>query len=315
MMTLPLLNYIAIYYTDTLTLPFPILALYLWLCAKENYKKKSYKKATLQVLGAVLSITAGSLLKISVVIVLVAIVIDAFLCFPIKKSLLIFASIIAFFCMMYFPANYAIMHAPFLPEDNPEDYIPRSHWIMMGLHDTGTYYDPDYKLTLSIDPELRDEFVKQEIQNRISDYGFFGLLAHQAQKTAFVWGDGDYFTHIKMMRDRANPSSLDQYVIYDGERHAIYAYYCQFLQLINISAFVLAAWYMLRNKAIGNALLPYTLSVFGLFLFQNLWEARSRYLLNFLPIFIVITICIYTDLFDALDKKLPLLGKKLSAQK
>lgn len=76
----------AAFYTDSLSLLFPVLCYYLYLCLKdENNRKK--QMIYLAFMG--LSLTAGMMIKFTVVIVLIAIVIDAFLYIPWKKALLI----------------------------------------------------------------------------------------------------------------------------------------------------------------------------------------------------------------------------------
>jgi hypothetical protein len=67
--------------------------------------------------------------------------------------------------------------------------------------------------------------------------------------------------------------------------------------MTTIVGFIVSAWYMFRKKEYAQKMFPFALSIFGLFIFQMIWEARSRYLLNFLPIFIVLYICSYENLF------------------
>ena len=314
MITLPLLAYMAIYYTDTLTLIYPILSLYLWLCAKENLQSGKNKKAFIQIGFAALSAVAGGLLKISVLIVLIAIVVDAFISLKINKKSLIAVGLVAvLFFAVYLPSYQAIMNAPILPEKNIEDQIPWTHWVMMGLQGNGNYYDPDYKMTIAIPGDERGDFIKQEIAQRIKDYGFFGMFDHLTEKNAFVWNDGTYYTALKVMRDRVGPSSLDKYIIYEGEYFALYGYYCQALMMTTVVGFILAAWYMFRKKEFASVMLPFALCIFGLYVFQMLWEARSRYLLNFVPVFIVVYICSYENLFhdfNSLVSKIKLKIKK-----
>ena len=305
MITLPLLAYMAIFYTDTLTLIYPILSLYLWICAKDNIAANKNKKAYLQIGFAVLSAVAGSLLKISILIILIAIVIDIFVTLKIsKKSLLALGLVVVLFAGVYLPSYNAIMNAPILPEKDIEDTIPWTHWIMMGLRGNGNYYDPDYKMTESVPGAEREEFVKEEIMRRIKEYGFAGMLDHLTEKNAFVWNDGTYYTPLKVMRDRLEPSSLDKYLIYDGQYFGIYGYYCQGLMMTTIVGFIVSACYMFRKKEYAQKMFPFALSIFGLFIFQMIWEARSRYLLNFLPIFIVLYICSYENLFHDFNKLL-----------
>lgn len=82
------------FYTDSLSLIFPVLFYYLYLCLKgENDRKKQI--IYLAAMG--LSLTIGMMIKFTVVIVLIAVVIDAFLYIPWKKALLILVVSLAFY--------------------------------------------------------------------------------------------------------------------------------------------------------------------------------------------------------------------------
>jgi len=220
----------------------------------------------------------------------------------IKKGALAACVIAAVFCLSYFPAYHASMNASILPEKDPDLQIPWSHWIMMGLRGNGNYYDPDYKLTLAAPADQREEFVRQEIANRIREYGFSGMLDHLSVKNSFVWNEGTYFSANKVMRDRIATSSLDKYLLFEGPDFYLYGYWCQFLMMVTVSGFLLSAAQMLFGKK-ETRLLPFSLCAFGLFLFQMMWEARSRYLFNFLPVFIVIVIVGWTGVFESRRKR------------
>ena len=45
------------------------------------------------------------------------------------------------------------------------------------------------------------------------------------------------------------------------------------------------------------------ISLFGLFLFECLWEARSRYLLNYLPVFVAVTVTVLCALASRLRRR------------
>lgn len=315
MLTIPLLGYIAIYYTDTLTLIYPILSIYLWICAKQNINDSKNRKAYIQIAFAVVSAVVGGLLKISVLIVLVAIVIDAILSYKIKKSAIISACIVALFATTYLPSYNAIMNAPILPEKNINDTIPWTHWVMMGLGGNGNYNDKDYKMTKNFPAEERKQFISGEISRRLKDYGFAGLMEHLSEKNAFVWADGTFYTPVKVTRDRVAPSSLDNYMFHEYEYFAYYGYYCQFFMLAMVIGFLIAAIFMFFNKKFAFKLLPFALSTFGIFIFQMIWEARSRYLLNFLPIFIVLSVCAYEALYNKLPEAAQTLKPMLKLKK
>lgn len=287
--TLPLLSYVPIYYTDTLTLPFPVLGFYLWLCAKERLAAGQARVALGCAVGLAAALALGTMLKLTVAFMLVAIGIDALLTLRLRSSAALIGALLAAFCAVYFPLNAAAGHSSLLVEGTDDDYIPSLHWVMMGLSGNGNYNDDDYQLTLSVPGEERDAFVRAEIARRLEALGWTGTLAHLREKCAFVWGEGTYYSAIKLDRDRAHASPLDRYLLHNGTDFAVSAYWCQGLFLLNLVCAAALGALLLRGHAGARRLLPCAVSLFGLFAFLCVWEARSRYLFNYLPVLLIVT--------------------------
>ena len=301
--TLPLLSYVPIYYTDTLTLPFAVFGFYLWLCAKERVAAGRVWPALgfAAALGAVLAL--GALLKVTVLFFLIAVAVDALVTLRTKRFLALVAAAVVLFGAVYFPLKSAANNSPLLVAGTPDDYIPSLHWVMMGLSGNGNYNDDDYQLTLSVPGGERDEFVKREIARRLDGLGAAGLLAHLHEKCAFVWGEGTYYSAIKLDRDRAHASPLDPYLLHNGTNFAVSAYFEQGLFWLNLVCAAALGILLLRGQRGARALLPCGISLFGLFAFLCAWEARSRYLFNYLPLLLIMTAwCLWT-LWGALRRR------------
>ena len=295
--SLPLLSYVAIYYTDTLTLPFPVGCLYLWLCAKQQLEAhRTGLGLTLCGLCAAWG-ALGMLLKLSAGFILIAIAVDACLLLGSRALRPCLPVLAAVFCAVYFPLHLACTAAPVRVQREDDTFlVPKTHWIMMGLHENGSYYDPDYQLTLSVPPDQREAFVRQEILRRVQAYGPRGLWEHQTEKAAFTWADGTYYSAIKLLRGRRGPSRLDGWLTASGGRFGLTALYCQALLLLNLAGITAGAFSLWQKKARSLPLFPALISVFGLFLFLSLWETRSRYLFNYLPVFLVISVWVLWQL-------------------
>ncbi len=303
-LTIPYLLYSAIYYTDTLTLPFPIIALYLWQCAKDSFNSKKTLKAFILLTIAILLISLGSLLKITVCFAAIAILIDALIHLKLKKSILVLACVAVFFFGFYFAAKSLVFSADYLPENDEKYFIPNTHWIMMGLSGNGGYNDADYKLTLSVDGSERKEFISNEIKSRVKAYGTVGLLGHLVEKTEYVWGDGTYTTASKLDRDRTYYSSVDEYILSSGEKFAVGAYFEQAVFAFTLLGILAAGVITLLKKNDSvEKLFPLLLCIFGLFLFECFWEARTRYLFNYSPLFIVTAAIAYFEITNAVKFK------------
>ena len=276
-MHIPLLVYVPIYYTDTLTLPFPILGFYLWLKVKEEIGTGKMGKAPVYAVVLAVVLGVGAVLKLSVLFSIIAIAIDGLVSLPFKKGIILFMA-------------QACMNSNMVVSDEEGCYIPKLHWVMMGLQGKGNYYDPDYQLTLSVPEEGRDELVKTMIKIRLENYGFRGMVDHLYKKISFVWAEGTYYSSLKIDRDRDHITWMDTYVNWLGDKFAPYAEYCQGILLINLISFAAVAISVLIHKPKRNQLLLVALiSIFGIFLFECIWEARSRYIFNYLPVFLTVT--------------------------
>ncbi|MDO5138069.1 MAG: hypothetical protein Q4D71_06350 [Oscillospiraceae bacterium] len=286
----PMLVYVPIYYTDTLTLPFPIIGFFLWLKVKEELGTGKMGKAPVFAVIMGLLLGTGAVLKLSVLFFLIAAAVDGLVSLPFKRGIILVAAILVIGIATYAVLNQACMDSNMVVSDEEGCYIPKLHWVMMGLQGKGNYYDPDYQLTLSVPEEGRDELVKTMIKIRLENYDLKGMAEHLYKKISFVWAEGTYYSSLKIDRDRRGVSWIDTYVNWLGDKFVPYAEYCQGLLLINLLSFVAAAGSILLNKPKRNQLLLVALiSIFGVFLFECIWEARSRYIFNYLPVFLTVT--------------------------
>ena len=287
----PLLVYVPIYYTDTLTLPFPIIGYFLWLKVKEQLGTGKMGKAPIYAVLMAVILGAGAVLKLSVIFFLIAAAVDGLVSLPFRRGIVLVLAILVIGIAVYGLLYQACLDSTMVVSDEEGYYLPKLHWVMMGLQGKGNYYDPDYQLTLSVPEEGRDELVRTMIKIRLENYGFDGLMDHMYRKISFVWCEGTYYSSLKIARDRGVENTwMDRYINWEGEDFAKYAEYCQGLLLLNWISFAVAAGSILISRPKRNQLLLVALiSVFGLFLFECIWEARSRYIFNYLPVFITIT--------------------------
>lgn len=291
-----LLLYVPIAYTDTLSLPFVCGAVYSWVLArKKNQTGEKQGAIQFTVLAAVL-VAAGTILKISVAILMIAFVIDILLFWEKKNAGSCMLSAVISFALLFSAGNGAAQKA--MPAYNTVG-IPHTHWIMMGLNGNGNYCDADYQLTLSHDTyKERVAFTEQEIVNRIQAMGPIGFVSHCKEKLAFMISDGTYFAPAKLDRNAKQPSVWHAFVVPNGKYAGFLYYWADGLQICLLLACAAGSWYAAKNR--DNSLTVCRVAWFGLVLFLLLWENRSRYLLNFLPLFLLCAV----DGFYALVKNL-----------
>ena len=285
-LTAPFLLYVPVFYTDTLTLPFPIAAALLWVYARDYWRQGRYRKTF--VLVCVLSglIAVGAALKISVVIAWIAIMADLFIGLRGRRRWLLAAAGAGILLVLMLLSQFCISRAPILPAYNANNGIPFTHWIMMGLHGNGGYYDPDYQMTLAVaGKQARYAFTIEEIGRRLEEMGPIGLLRHLINKLAYTLGDGTYWAAAKLDRSALQPSFLHNFVIYSGQQFPAFAYATFALKGGMLAWMSASSALAARHRQ--NRMGFVRLACFGLIVFLLLWETRSRYLVHFLPLFLL----------------------------
>ena len=103
-----------------------------------------------------------------------------------------------------------------------------------------------------------------------------------------TWGDGVYFAPEKLQRDPLKESWLHDWVLYYGKNYSYTYRYCNAVQLLLLGGILLSLLRNFMEKGRTRKIQAMQLSVFGIFLFLLIWETRSRYLVNFVPVFILL---------------------------
>jgi hypothetical protein len=129
---------------------------------------------------------------------------------------------------------------------------------------------------------------KAFIREKLEEYGVTGMLQHLKQKILFTWGDGVYFAPEKLKRDPMQESPLHSWFLYDGANYQKTYRYCNAVQLLLLGGILLSLLKNIRRRGQVREIQAMQLAVFGLFLFLLIWETRSRYLVNFVPVFVLL---------------------------
>ena len=281
----PIYIYTCIFYTDTLSMLFAPLILYVFLILKEQ---KNIKKIILYsvILGIIAAV--GMLLKMTVIIVLLA-TLSVWIIFSklsIKKmiSITFILIMIGFIliCKNIVVKNFYYGYSKF--ETNE---IPYTHWIMMGLKGNGGYNEEDVQYTQSFSTKEEKinanvSQIKIRLKNLIEtkNYNFF------VDKLLYTWGDGTYFCLNKVVYKYGN---IEETLI-NKQNNSYIKKYISVSQIRHISMLILillsfANFTMKDDKE--NITTISKVTIVGIIVFFIIWEARSRYLVNFIPIFII----------------------------
>ena len=279
----PFYAYVPIVYTDTFSMIFPIVALLLY---DIFYHEEVRSKKLLIILS--IWLTIGTLIKANVIITLIAILIHYFMTNHWKTWIKFISTI--FICFIGMMLIYKVMIYPHNSMPRGETGIPSTHWIMMGLKNPGGYDDEDATFSIGLKNEDKsNQEIKEAnihiIKERIQNYGFIGMIDHFKQKINYTWSDGTYFSIKKLIREplmENNPYA--DYVI--GHQNKYFIYFSQISHMTLIGLMLIGAFRLLRTKDTFESIL--TITIIGVFLFLLLWETRSRYLVLYLPIFLVL---------------------------
>jgi len=172
-----------------------------------------------------------------------------------------------------------------------------THYIMMGLNTErdGAYLYEDVEISQNQpNKEARKAENLRVIRERLRGMGAAGLSAHLVRKAMSCYDDGTFFwgregNFYQQVPEEKNSflSPLLREIFYNSG--SLYPYFSLFRQAIWIAALVLAAVGALsvrRADADRFGIAVIFLSIIGLTMFELLFEARSRYLYSYVPIYL-----------------------------
>lgn len=296
-------GWITIPYTDELALIFPTLILRCYQL-KEKYKKQPL---FWWLLIALLSYW-GYKMKPTVIILLVAIVGTEIVYELSEMSIELFfrgvktaVSIILCFLLSSWLFTAAINSTGI--RINREMDVGILHMIMMGLNDEhdGIWNADDVELSFRI--KIKDERKRAQIdriKNRLEDYGFAGMIVHTVKKTlvnfndgSFAWGaEGRFYDEVFDNKNSFVSPLLKGIFYNDGEYYQLTSSIEQLLW-ITVIFFCCFCVFLEKNKMLTAA----ALSLIGIVLFVSMFEARARYVLIYVPIFIVLAMLNLNELY------------------
>lgn len=215
----------------------------------------------------------GTLLKVTVVIMVIAVVLDWMLSFPKLRERLAALALLAAVVAGVNAGSLAAAHSGAFRKAQPGDEIPKTHWIMMGLAGNGGYNNEDYVLTFSApDGETRKALIRDEIAARLKEMGPAGLVRHALDKIGYTWGEGTYYLPHKLAMGPTQPHSFWAEIFFEGRAHfSLFLRYANGLMLCMLLYLLAGA----LQKQSRDVLFAARLSVCGLFFFLLIWEARQ----------------------------------------
>ena len=274
------------FYTDTMSLPFVTLIMWLYSIPDEKFRFK-YLKYLL--LGAV--ICAGALVKGSIMLVIVALVAHLILC-SIKNIKFAVVAVITLL-VLNSAWNAYIVNCDWVNlSKNEKLEFPLTHWIMMGVNTdvNGGYSQSDFEYTDSF--PTKDEKLSANVEVIMRRFGEFDSLSdfadYEFSKAALTWGDGQYMqnNHIEW---GINKGKIYDFISVSGSQYSMYnIYIVVFAFCMYIFAVAGGVFNLKENKSDCGMFLR--LTMLGVIFFFMMWESKSRYILNFTPVFMLAAI-------------------------
>lgn len=299
---LPLLFYTPVFYTDTLSICFAVMVFYGFLRFLDS--QEFLLISVLIAVASGLALYLGGSIKITAIFMLIAIVMVAIADGQIKKGL-VFAGILI---VVYQLLSSVIQHTFYDHHLNSAKLestkIPYTHWMMMGLQGNGSYSPSDYELTKSLNSQGKRVAANVGLSiERIYDMGYDGFFELGKKKQLNNFGSGTYDLHDMLDDGPIRKGHLHEYVLAQGEHHRLFTYLCHGFHLLLLCVVALSAIADAFSGKANEWLAKNTLrvSLLGLFSFLLFWETSSRYMLNYLPVFILLTQLGIADFYNKMQ--------------
>ena len=289
---LPLFTYLPIFYSDTMSVLYVPLLLYIYTFFEEGTLKS--KKTIMFILLFSFVLFIGTKFKMTVLFLFFGIAADLLM----KKNYKILSAVILS-CLLTFITLGTINRIVFKDNFKYNEYgkIPFTHWIMMGIEDPkknnnsrnsyGGYNESDYNITKSYKTgkESIPRHIK-EIKRRLKDFGFIGYVDYLDKKLVNVWCDGSYFSDTALNIDGKNKKNNIEKFLSGEDKYKVLTYIEQGVHMAFIIIYIISGVYCLKYKKKECVLYHFPLLILMLFLL--IWEARSRYIYNYIPLFVII---------------------------
>ncbi|MEG2659991.1 MAG: glycosyltransferase family 39 protein [Oscillospiraceae bacterium] len=279
----PLHCYISVFYTDTTTMLFAPLALYLYIKAVKC-EKTLMRLATFAAFGIALGF--GIQIKYSVVIVVVAIFIDMLI--NRRFKMLGLAAACAFGGFMLWGAVFSSFIYGHILDKNiaPDKATPMISWVMMGLNGDGTHNAPDnYIIWDKPTKEEKSNEAKRVLVARLQEYGPLEYIKFLNQKGVRSFGSGNFNAGSIVAGAPFRQTFMVECYTPGGQYYNIAEHIFEGYHVMLLSFVIIGSAIALKRRKYKCAV-P-ILSIFGLYLFLLIWEAGQRYLLNYMGMFVI----------------------------
>ncbi|MBP3420743.1 MAG: glycosyltransferase family 39 protein [Lachnospiraceae bacterium] len=280
----------AVFYTDQLTMMFPVALIIVFYIMRQ--KSDSISIIGWSVLISVICI-AGYMLKPTVLIVWIAILCVLFLDRKWKHLLTLLVSFLLIFFVTHLGFDNYIYSNHLNEEKAQMMNTPTETWILMGLNDNPGFSPEDTEFSRAIiNPAERKEVVRNEIKNRIKSYGVIDLIEHLERKGVMAFGDGTFELSYTFLFGFENDTKFEKSITLLGENYHKYWELCSAIWYVmlfySVYGMIHDAYSAIKKQNVDLRNMVISLSVFGLLCFLLMWEIHSRYIVNYFSCFVLL---------------------------
>ncbi len=295
-------------YSDTLSIPYVSLS-FLFLAKGDLADDSTAKRILYRCLTGV-TLALATLLKGSVLVLVVAVFIYLFLrsseqACTLKSRIADIAALGLTILLITSVWGRFAADCPWLDQTMRERYeLPSMHWIMMAAEGHGGYRQEslDYSLSFKTIEERKkaetEAYIRAVRKKNAEEGGFAGFLYEKMCKNL---AEGRFYQQQHMNHCFDATKGIGKIVHADGVHYHKLMRILAAYPLLFWLGFLFSAILSVRKRCVDEQFLIAECA-FGLFLFFCLWEFKSRYLMNFTPMFflgIVLAVC---DLHALLKK-------------
>jgi len=302
--------WIVVPYSDSFSMMFPILIFLVYLKTKEsnNAKVKVLQYFIIGVLGLI-----GFQVKPTAILIIIAIIISN-LIYNIKDK-----RTIKIYLLMVISIGIGFLFAKVLYDNvignikingvefnNNEDIkVPMTHFLMMGIQSReiegrGTLYgawrQEDYDITLKA--KTKEEKIEKnlaEVKNRLRLLGAGGYIKYLSNKANWMLSDGTFYYGGEGNFQFSEPydtsdisKKIQSYYMFSGENYKKLASLQEGVWVGILFLIVLPIFIKDKDEDDENVFIM-RLTITGITIFLLLFEGRSRYFINHLPFFILLS--------------------------
>ena len=297
-------------YSDTLGMIFPVLILYLYL--KINECNKVSNNIILSILIGIVSVIAFQVKPTNIVILIAIFISMIFYRMKNKEKILKYIGaiicIMISFCIGKYIYDNNVANIEVFGQrldDNYSVVVPSTHFLMMGMQEQfdeenqamtyGSWKESDYLYTFSFSG--KDERVKahiSEIKNRLNNFGLKGYIKFLYNKANWILHDGTFyyggegrFVYEQPSADNKLAEVIQEYYVPTNSGYINIAYLHEGIWVVILFLMIIS---VIDKEKQREDIFILRLTITGIVIFLLFFEARSRYLINHLPIFILLSV-------------------------